>query len=124
MFPAFEDEPPEGLQGGNEIVNWNNGGLSLNLWLVIILYFLRLLAWRILFNLNFFGDVSNWNRFRRHTRICDREVSLRMGSHIGAGVSFEYTVKLWKYPILSGWKGCGVEIQIGKYEIRVLYLYR
>ena len=54
--------------------------------------------------------------------MCDREVSLRTGSHIGAGVSFEYTVKLRDYPILSGWKRCGVEIQIGKYEVHVRYL--
>ena len=51
--------------------------------------------------------------------MCYREVSLRAGSHIGVGVSFEYTVKLQDYPILSGWKRCGVEFQIGKYKVHV-----
>ena len=54
--------------------------------------------------------------------MCYREVSWRVGSHIGTGVSFEYTVKLQDYPILSGWKRCRVEIQIGKYEVCVQYL--
>ena len=36
----------------------------------------------------------------------------------------EQNVKLWEYLILSGWKRCGAEIWIGKYEVCVRYLYR
>ena len=31
-------------------------------------------------------------------------------------------VKLWEYPILLGWKRCGVEFRIGKYKVCVRYL--
>ena len=34
------------------------------------------------------------------------------------------TVKLWEYLILSGQKRHRVEIQIGKYEVHILYLCR
>ena len=35
-----------------------------------------------------------------------------------------HRAKLREYPILSGWKRRGVEIQIGKYTVHVLYLCR
>ena len=39
-------------------------------------------------------------------------------------LSFMTDVKLWEYPILLGQKRCGIEIWIGKYQVRVLYLCR
>ena len=53
--------------------------------------------------------------FNRHHPLWDKERNAYLFTKVAL-------VKLQDYPILLGWKRCGVEIWIGKYEVHVWYL--
>ena len=115
MFPVLEAVFPKDLKvetrsstGTTEDLAWTSGSFS-------SLYprsEVPLQHW-------FLWNVSNRNRFRWHTGLIVWNVCLGVGSHIGAGVSFEYIVKLWDYSILSGWKRCGVKIWMERSKVQM-----